>query len=178
MGQTQRTIRYINARDSGGSSVVVCTLCRKLFFNSISCKDDWCSNRAIHSVWSSQGFSHFRLFHYHRLWCLPNALMDLCFGRPSASFSMLSDWRFRKQRVRNTNYPSLSIHSPVDREGNGNTSCVLPVKRQFPRATPLLCTSLCYAFIIGHTHNHISCNLSDLFVELPLSQALYCSNCC
>lgn len=80
----------------------------------------------------------------------------------------------------------VCLHSPVDRGGNGNTPCVRPVKRQFPRDTPLSSTALCYAFIIGHTNTQshfqqihtaiqlcsVDPNLLDLFVKLPLSQAL------
>lgn len=76
------------------------------------------------------------------------------------------------------------LHLPVDRGGNGNPPCVRPVKRQFPTETPLLCTALCYAFIMVHTHTHfqqihtviklciLDPKLSDLFLKPLSSQAV------
>ena len=92
------------------------------------------------------------------------------------------------RRIRVFGRPSsrrLRLHSPVDRGGNGNTPCIRPVKRQFPRDTPLLRTAHCYAFLIRdthththtHTHSQASSNLSNVFIKLPLSQALN-PNCC
>lgn len=65
----------------------------------------------------------------------------------------------------------LRLHSPVDRGGNGNTPCMRPVKRQFPRDTPLLRTAHCYAFPIRHTHTHTHT------VRLPAIFQMYSSNC-
>lgn len=57
----------------------------------------------------------------------------------------------------------LRLHSPVDRGGNGNTPCMRPVKRQFPRDTPLLRTAHCYAFLIRHTNTHTQSGFQQSF---------------
>lgn len=72
-----------------------------VIFYSFSYKDDcFLSYRAIRCAPSSQGCPHIPLlFLYLYLCYLLNALPHPCFGRPSASFSTLPDWRSRKKCV-------------------------------------------------------------------------------